>query len=99
MVFNNKERRLKKLQKKVKNNSKKISFYRNWSPVLMILFVVLVFLMFYFNLEKIYVSIQSLLIVALSLIFLTLSSFHFTILKKKKENKVLDQEIYNLLEL
>ena len=99
MEFTSKEFTLDKLQNQIKENSKKIMFYKNWTPILMISFVVLSFLMFYFNLEKIFVSVQSLFVSLLVLIFLTLTLFRFYTLKKKKENRSLDTKIYKLLRL
>lgn len=99
MEFTSKEFTLDRLQNQIKDNSKRIMFYKNWTPILMFLFVVLSFLMFYSNLEKIFVSVQSLFIGLLVLIFLTLTLFRFYILKKKKENRSLDTKIYNLLRL
>lgn len=99
MELKNKEKTFRKLQRRIKNNSKSILLYKKLSPVLMLLFVGVAFLMFYVNLNKIFANSEMLFIGVQILIFLTLTIFRFTIQKKTKENRNLDTEIYNLLRL
>lgn len=99
MESETKEKTFERLQREIENNSKSILLYKKWSPVLMLLFVGIAFLMFYFNLKETFINVQALFNGVLVLIFLTLTIFHFTILKKTKKNKNLDTKIYNLLKL
>ena len=99
MEFKNKEEAFRKLQKQIKSNTRSISVYKRLSPVLMSLFVFNAFIMFYNSIKNVENTIQVLFVSLLILIFLTLSLFHFSIVKKKKENRSLDIEIYKLLRL
>lgn len=99
MEIKNKEAAFRKLQKRIKSNTKSISVYKKLIPVLMILFVFNAFLMFYLNVNNVIGGVKSLLVIVLIMIFLTLSLFRFFTLKKNNENRRLDTKIYNLLRL
>jgi hypothetical protein len=99
MELKSKEEVFRKLQKQIKRNTKSIVVYKKISPVLMLLFVFNAFIMFYNGIKNVENSFQGLFVSLLVLIFLTLMLFHFFIVKKKKENKNLDIEIYKLLRL
>ena len=99
MEIKNKEAAFRKIQKRIKSNTKSISVYKKLIPVLMLLFVFNAFLMFYFNVKNVESNVGGLFVIMLILIFLTLTLFRVFTLVKKKENRSLDTKIYNLLRL
>ena len=99
MELKSKEKTFRKLQKQIKINSKNIIVYKKLSPILMMLFVFSAFIMFYFSLLKTESNLQRLIGILLVLLFSALAIFHFAIVRKKKENRNLDTEIYKLLRL
>lgn len=99
LELKNKEAAFRKIQKQMNDNSKSILIYRKISPALMILFVINAFLMFYFNVNKFESNLKMIFVSMLLLTFLMLSLFRYSIIKKIKENRSLDTEIYNLLRL
>ena len=99
MELKSKEKAFIKLQQQIKTNSKKILVYKRLSPILMLLFVFVAFIMFYFSLLKSESNLQRLIVGLLVLLFSALTIFHFAIVRKKKENRNLDTEIYKLLRL
>ena len=99
MELKSKEKAFRKLQQQIKINSKNILVYKRLSPILMLLFVFSAFIMFYFSLLKAESNLYRLIAVLLVLLFSALTIFHFAIVRKKKENRHLDTEIYKLLRL
>ncbi len=99
MELKSKEKAYRKLQQRIKSNSKNILVYKRLSPILMLLFVFSAFIMFYFSLLKSESNLQPLIAVLLVLLFSALTIFRFAIVRKKKENRNLDTEIYKLLRL
>lgn len=99
MEIKNKEAAFRKLQKQIKSNTKSISVYKKLIPVFMLLFVFNAFFMLYFNVKNVESNVESLFVVMLILTFFTLTFFRVFTLRKKKENRILDTKIYNLLRL
>lgn len=94
-----KERNFKSLQDRIEKNMKAIQLFKNTSPVLMSLFVIISFLMFYNNISNTDRLLQLLYIVVLAILFISLALFYYLIERKQKENIILDTKIYNLLKL
>ena len=99
MELKNKEPSFRKIQKKIKNNSQLIFIYKFLSPILMVLFILMSFLTLYENTDVNENSNHILYISLMVSLFTVLTLFHISIDYIKKQNKTLDSEIYDLLEV